>query len=75
MTLKLKKNINWVYFLCFLAVIAPGIFVLLGPKLKTRSEEQTNNRISTIILIGSFPFLIFCIMSLAEYICKKRIKI
>jgi hypothetical protein len=67
--MNLKKNPIIVYIICFLAVFVPGAYVLFGPKLKSKSVEHTEDQQFGIILIGSFPLMIFCIISLVDYYC------
>jgi hypothetical protein len=69
--MNLRKNPAIVYLICFLVVIMPGAFVLFGPELKSKSKEHSCDQKFNILLIGSLPFLFFCIMKIVDYVFDK----
>ena len=67
--MNLKKNPIFVYIICFLVVILPGAYIYYGPKLKSKCAGHKTDQQVSMILIGSFPLMIFFIMTLVDYFC------
>jgi cytochrome c biogenesis factor len=72
--MNLKKYPSLVYLLCFLVVIAPGLFILFTPKLKSKSEGHASDQRFLMILIGSIPFVVFCIIKSVDYFFALKAK-
>lgn len=67
--MNLKKNPFFVYIICFLVVILPGAYIYYGPKLKSKCKGHKEDQQVGMIVIGSFPFMMFCIILLVDYFC------
>jgi hypothetical protein len=67
--MNLKKNPIFVYIICLLVVVVPGAYIYYGPKLKSKSKEHKEDQQVGMILIGSFPLMMFCIILLVDYFC------
>jgi hypothetical protein len=67
--MNLKKNPIFVYIICALVVILPGAYIYYGPKLKSKCEGHKADQQAGILLIGSFPLMMFCIILLVDYFC------